>query len=156
MFNSLDHHDELCSSSQRPAQARRGVLLGRESGGGQAKRRFRRRNLRKRIIPRTCPEKVTLGSVKETVQAHVKAQNRYEELKDDSYWRLVDTDGKTQDQVFDEVMKIVTDLIDKSQGQDLAELWSTPTSPVNGNPKRPRLSRSENFQTNTNSNGIEH
>lgn len=54
-------------------------------------------------------------------QADVR--KNYDKLFDESYWKMIKTDGKTEPEVFEEVKNLVQETIIKPKSTDTAILW---------------------------------
>ena len=51
-----------------------------------------------------------------------KVRQNYKKLID-SYWKIIHTDSKTQDEVFEEVQGLAQDIISKEKSNDTETLW---------------------------------
>ena len=51
-----------------------------------------------------------------------KVRQNYNKLID-SYWKIIHTDSKTQDEVFEEVQGLAQDIISKEKSNDTETLW---------------------------------
>ena len=52
-----------------------------------------------------------------------KVRQNYNKLIDDSYWKIIHTDSKTQDEVFEEIQGLAQDTISKEKSDDTETLW---------------------------------
>jgi len=52
-----------------------------------------------------------------------KVRQNYNKLIDDSYWKIIHTDNKTQDEVFEEIQGLAQDTISKEKSDDTETLW---------------------------------
>ena len=52
-----------------------------------------------------------------------KVRQNYNKLIDDSYWKIINTDNKTQDEVFEEIQGLAQDTISKEKSDDTETLW---------------------------------
>ena len=51
-----------------------------------------------------------------------KVRQNYNKLID-SYWKIINTDSKTQDEVFEEIKGLAEDIISKEKSNDTETLW---------------------------------
>ena len=56
---------------------------------------------------------------------HFKASvgKNYDKLFDDEYWKRINTDGKTENQVYEEVHKIVLEAVELTKSTETETLW---------------------------------
>ena len=52
-----------------------------------------------------------------------KVRQNYNKLIDDSYWKIIHTDNKTQDEVFEEIQGLAQDTISKEKSDYTETLW---------------------------------
>jgi len=62
----------------------------------------------------------------ERAEFQARVRKNYDQLMDPHYWRVVDTDGKTQDAVYQEIRDLVKNTIDSRQKDgELKPLWQS-------------------------------
>ena len=59
----------------------------------------------------------------ETQTFQAKVRQNYKELIDDSYWKIINTDSKSEDEVFNEISDVIDDVIKKPIITPIQTLW---------------------------------